>query len=77
MLILNNSRCILQKNIQVWHYRLSVIDHVSLCSDRDDNDAIMVAHLPDEDGAVQFLLPTDNAPENTTYISLMVNVVNI
>ena len=77
MLILNNSRCILQKNIQVWHYNLSVIDHVSLCSDRDDYDAFIVAHLPDEDGAVQFLLPTDNAPENTTYIWLRVNVFNL
>ena len=29
--------------------------------------------VPDEEGAVQFLIPTDNIPKNTTYVRIKVD----
>ena len=47
----------------------------------DNNDIYKnkssVAVVPDEEGAVQFLIPTDAFPENITHVGLKVNILRL
>ena len=43
----------------------------------NNNSSVVAFFSSDEEGAVQFLIPTNDFPENTTSINLKVNILQL